>query len=76
MGTLLATDAGHMGGLTGRENAALIGVLAGMSGAEARATLDDVGREARLGHSLERLVMSYSRGDKGMGRIGGGDGGR
>lgn len=62
IGTLLATDAGLMGPLTGRDNAVLIGVLAGLSRPAAREALDDVARGAGLGEAFERPVMSYSEG--------------
>ena len=40
VGSLLSTEAGLLGLLTGRENAALLGVLAGMSRAESEAALE------------------------------------
>ena len=42
VGSLLSTEAGLLGLLTGRENAALLGVLAGMSRTQAEAALDEI----------------------------------
>jgi lipopolysaccharide transport system ATP-binding protein len=64
VGSLLSTEAGLLGLLTGRENAALLGVLAGMSRAEAEAQLEEVKQATRLGDSFERPVLSYSEGMK------------
>ena len=44
VGSLLATDAGLVALLTGRENAELLGVLAGLTRAETRGQMDRVGR--------------------------------
>ena len=62
VGSLLSIHAGVMALLTGRENTVLLGVLAGMSTAQARASIDDVKRSSGLGEHFERLVASYSQG--------------
>jgi ABC-type polysaccharide/polyol phosphate transport system ATPase subunit len=64
VGSLLSTEAGLLGLLTGRENAALLGVLAGMSRAEAEAQLEKIKQATRLGDSFDRPVLSYSEGMK------------
>lgn len=60
--TLLATDAGLAGTLTGRENALLIGVLAGLSRADARAALPAIEAASGLGAAFDRPTMSWSEG--------------
>jgi ABC-type polysaccharide/polyol phosphate transport system ATPase subunit len=62
VGSLLSVHAGVMAALTGRENTLLLGVLAGMTPAEARASMDEVKRRSGLGEAYERLVGSYSQG--------------
>ncbi len=62
VGSLLSVDAGVMSVLTGRENALLRAVLAGIPRAEARAALDEVGERTGLGPYFERPVSSYSQG--------------
>jgi ABC-type polysaccharide/polyol phosphate transport system ATPase subunit len=62
IGSLLSTDAGLLSALTGRENAALLGVLAGRSRSESRAATDGVIARSRLEHSFDRPVSSYSQG--------------
>lgn len=62
VGTLLSIDAGLMGALTGRENASLVAVLAGLSRREARERLGSVAAESALGASFDRPVGSYSQG--------------
>lgn len=62
IGTLLSIEAGLMGMLTGRENAALIGVLNGMGFREARAAVNSIRDESGLGGAFERPVGSYSQG--------------
>jgi ABC-type polysaccharide/polyol phosphate transport system ATPase subunit len=64
VGSLLSTEAGLLGLLTGRENASLLGVLAGMSRAEAEAQLERIKDSTRLGDAFERPVLSYSEGMK------------
>jgi len=62
VGALLSTAAGLIGLLTGRENALLLGVLAGLSRAESRGAVEDVKRRSGLGDAFERPVASYSQG--------------
>jgi len=62
VGSLLAGDAGLQMLLTGRENSQLLGVLAGLSLAEAAGTLDVVAERARLGDAFDRPVHTYSAG--------------
>lgn len=62
VGSLLSVGGGLMPELTGRENAALLGVLAGLSRREALAALDSVLERSRLGAAFERPVSSYSQG--------------
>ncbi len=60
--SLLSVDAGLVTVLTGRESCLLLGVLAGLPLAEARARLDGVKAESGLGEAFERPVSSYSEG--------------
>ncbi len=60
--SLLSVEAGLLSALTGRENAALLGVLAGLSRSAARAALDDVKARSQLGDWFERPVLAYSQG--------------
>jgi ABC-type polysaccharide/polyol phosphate transport system ATPase subunit len=60
--SLLSIDAGLLSVLTGRDNAALISVLAGLSPREARSALDDVQERSHLGAQFNRSVASYSQG--------------
>lgn len=62
VGSLLSTEAGLHGLLTGRENAMLLGVLAGMSRAQAKAALAAVERTTKLEEAFDRPVLSYSEG--------------
>jgi ABC-type polysaccharide/polyol phosphate transport system ATPase subunit len=62
VGSLLSTEAGLLWHLTGRENAEMLGILAGLSRAESRAALEGMKRATRLGDAFERPVMSYSEG--------------
>jgi lipopolysaccharide transport system ATP-binding protein len=64
VGSLLSTEAGLMGLLSGRENASLLGVLAGLSRSEAEAHLEGIKEDTRLGDAFERPVLSYSEGMK------------
>jgi ABC-type polysaccharide/polyol phosphate transport system ATPase subunit len=64
VGSLLSTEAGLLGLLTGRENAALLGVLAGMSRARAGAALEQIKLATHLEDAFERPVLSYSEGMK------------
>jgi ABC-type polysaccharide/polyol phosphate transport system ATPase subunit len=60
--SLLSVEAGVMAVLTGRENAHLLGVLAGLSRAEADARVEDIRERSKLGEHFERPVLSYSQG--------------
>jgi len=62
VGSLLSIDAGLMSPLTGRENAALLGVLAGLSRRSSRAALESVKARSGLGEAFELPVSSYSQG--------------
>ena len=62
VGSLLSVNSGLMPELTGRENAVLLGVLAGLGRREATASLDSVLDRSRLGAAFERPVSSYSQG--------------
>jgi ABC-type polysaccharide/polyol phosphate transport system ATPase subunit len=64
VGSLLSTEAGLLGLLTGRENASLLGVLAGMSRAESDAALEQIKATTHLDDAFERPVLSYSEGMK------------
>jgi lipopolysaccharide transport system ATP-binding protein len=64
VGSLLSTEAGLLGLLTGRENAALLSVLAGMSRAQAETQLDQIKLATHLDDAFERPVLSYSEGMK------------
>ena len=64
VGSLLSTEAGLLGLLTGRENAALLGVLAGMSRAQSEAALDQIEHATQLEDAFDRPVLSYSEGMK------------
>jgi lipopolysaccharide transport system ATP-binding protein len=60
--SLLSIDAGLLSMLTGRENALHLGVLAGLSRSQSRASLDEIKRRSRLGEYFERPVSSFSQG--------------
>jgi ABC-type polysaccharide/polyol phosphate transport system ATPase subunit len=60
--SLLSIEAGLLSTLTGRENAMHLGVLAGLSRAQARAALEEVKRRSGLGEYFERPVSSFSQG--------------
>jgi ABC-type polysaccharide/polyol phosphate transport system ATPase subunit len=62
VGSLLSIEAGLMATLTGRENAQLLGVLAGMSRKDSRAALAGVGERGLLTDAYDRPVSSYSQG--------------
>jgi ABC-type polysaccharide/polyol phosphate transport system ATPase subunit len=61
-GSMLSIDAGLFPTLTGRENAMLLQVLAGLRRAEARARLEPIGERSRLGAAFDRPASSYSQG--------------
>ena len=60
--SLLSVDAGLLSLLTGRENALLLGVIAGLSRRQARQALDDVRARSGLGDAFEHPVLTYSQG--------------
>ena len=62
IGALLSVGAGVMAALTGRENAQLLGVLAGLSVRDARQAAPSVEAASGLGDSFDRPVSSYSQG--------------
>lgn len=62
IGSLLSVDAGLMPSLTGRENALLLGVLAGLPRAVVRQALTSIKDRAGLVEAFERPVSTYSQG--------------
>jgi ABC-type polysaccharide/polyol phosphate transport system ATPase subunit len=62
VGSLLSVDSGLSEALTGRENAALLAVLAGLSRAEARQAMEGIKARSQLGEAFERTASSYSQG--------------
>ena len=62
IGALLSVGAGVMSSLTGRENAELLGVLAGLSLRDSRRSAASVQRASGLGTLFDRPVSSYSQG--------------
>jgi ABC-type polysaccharide/polyol phosphate transport system ATPase subunit len=60
--SLLAVDAGLMSSLTGRENAELLAVLAGLSRREARRRMGEIEAETGLHGAGGRAVGSFSQG--------------
>jgi ABC-type polysaccharide/polyol phosphate transport system ATPase subunit len=62
VGALLSIDAGLIGFLSGRENAELMGVLAGLPRAQMRERLEEVRDIADLGAAFERPAFTYSQG--------------
>lgn len=62
VGSLLSTEAGLLARLTGRENCELLGVLAGRSARETRASLGEIRDRSGLGPAFDRPVSSYSQG--------------
>jgi ABC-type polysaccharide/polyol phosphate transport system ATPase subunit len=64
VGCLLSTDAGLLPTLTGRENAVLLGVLAGLSRAAAREGLEQVQDRSQLNAAFDRHASSLSAGMK------------
>jgi lipopolysaccharide transport system ATP-binding protein len=62
IGAVLSTEAGLMPTLTGRENASLLGVLAGLSRTAAKARLPIVKQQSGLGDAFERPVSAFSQG--------------
>ena len=64
VGCLLSTDAGLLPTLTGRENAVLLGVLAGLSRSAARDGLEHVQMRSGLNAAFDRHASSLSAGMK------------
>lgn len=62
--SLLSVDAGLLPLLTGRENAVLLGVIAGLSRRTAVRTLEEVKARSGLEEAFERPVLTYSQGMK------------
>jgi ABC-type polysaccharide/polyol phosphate transport system ATPase subunit len=62
VGSMLSTDAGLLPALTGRENAMLLSVLAGLSRAEVKVRLDAMRERSGLGDAFDRPASSYSQG--------------
>lgn len=62
IGALLSVGAGVMSSLTGRENAQLLGVLAGLSLKAAKQAAPSIEEASGLGASFDRPVSSYSQG--------------
>jgi ABC-type polysaccharide/polyol phosphate transport system ATPase subunit len=64
VGCLLSTDAGLLPTLTGRENAVLLSVLAGLSRSTARGGLEEVRTRSGLNAAFDRHASSLSAGMK------------
>lgn len=62
--SLLSVDAGLLPLLSGRENALLLGVLAGLTRRRALEALDAMRDRSGLGDAFERPVLTYSQGMK------------
>ena len=62
--SLLSVDAGLLPLLTGRENALLVGVIAGLPRRAARQALDEVKARSGLDEAFEHPVLTYSQGMK------------
>ena len=62
--SLLSVEAGLLALLTGRENAVLLGVIAGLSRRGAIKGLERVKERSGLGDAFERPVLTYSQGMK------------
>jgi ABC-type polysaccharide/polyol phosphate transport system ATPase subunit len=60
--SLLSIEAGLLSVLTGRENAQLLGVLAGMPLRQSRGAMDEIKVRSGLGEQFERPVSSFSQG--------------
>jgi homopolymeric O-antigen transport system ATP-binding protein len=60
--SLLSVEAGLLPLLTGRENALLLGILAGLSRSVARSALEAVKERSGLDDAFEHPVSSYSQG--------------
>jgi ABC-type polysaccharide/polyol phosphate transport system ATPase subunit len=62
LASLLSVDAGLLSLLTGRENALLIGVIAGLSRRTLLRRMGDIKERSGLGDAFEKPVMTYSQG--------------
>ena len=62
IGSMLSIDSGLVETLTGRENAALLAVLAGLDRAQAREALEQIKELSGLGEAFDRPASSYSQG--------------
>lgn len=62
LASLLSIEAGLLPVLTGRDNALLLAVLAGMTRARARASIDQIRERSGLGNQFDRPVSSFSQG--------------
>jgi ABC-type polysaccharide/polyol phosphate transport system ATPase subunit len=60
--SLLSVDAGLMSLLTGRENALLLGVIAGLPRRRVLRGMDEIKARSGLGEAFERPVLTYSQG--------------
>jgi ABC-type polysaccharide/polyol phosphate transport system ATPase subunit len=60
--SLLSVDAGLMSLLTGRENALLLGVIAGLSRRRVSRAMDEIKARSGLDDAFERPVLTYSQG--------------
>jgi homopolymeric O-antigen transport system ATP-binding protein len=60
--SLLSVEAGLLSLLTGRENALLLGVIAGLPRRAARQALEDVKARSGLDEAFEHPVLTYSQG--------------
>jgi ABC-type polysaccharide/polyol phosphate transport system ATPase subunit len=60
--SLLSIDAGLLGLLTGRENALLLGVIAGLSRRRVLKAMDEIKGRSGLGDAFEHPVLTYSQG--------------
>jgi ABC-type polysaccharide/polyol phosphate transport system ATPase subunit len=60
--TLLSIDAGLLGMLTGRENALLLGVLAGLTRSRILGAMEEIKIRSGLEEAFERPVLTYSQG--------------
>lgn len=62
LASLLSIEAGLLPVLSGRENAQLLGVLAGLTRRETRGMLDEIKARSGLGTNFELPVTSFSQG--------------
>jgi lipopolysaccharide transport system ATP-binding protein len=62
VGSLLSVDGGLMGALTARENAMLLGVLAGLPRDPVRRALSEIVRRSDQEGAFDRPVSTYSQG--------------